>query len=169
MGNALGVSYFSATPYALGPHAIKFSLVPHASNGGNSAVGDDPNFLGQRMARHLKDHSAVFDFRVLLRTDPAKMPVEDPTVNWEEASPTPTWHKVATLRLPPQATDSDERKRLAEEMAFSPWNTLEAHRPLGGINRARREVYEALSKDRFEASGVAGPVAPPHTGNGPPS
>ena len=160
LGNVLGVTYFSATPYQLGPHAIKFSLLPHHSNGGNPARGDDADFLGKRLSNHLKGNSASFDFRVLLQTDPAAMPVEDPTVNWEEASPASAWRKVATIHLPPQVPDSEERQRLAEDIAFSPWNTLDEHRPLGGINRARRVVYEALSNDRFMASGLTGPASP---------
>jgi hypothetical protein len=160
LGNVLGVPYFSTTPYQLGPHAIKFSVLPLDANGGNLPIGDDVDFLGKRLAKHLKEKPASFEFRVLLRTDPANMPVEDPTVDWEKATPSACWRKVATIHLPPQATDSQQRLNLAQDMAFSPWNTLEAHRPLGGINRARRVVYEALSKDRFEANGLSGPASP---------
>jgi hypothetical protein len=31
---------------------------------------------------------------------------------------------------------------------FSPWNALSEHRPIGQLNRIRKEVYEASSKYR---------------------
>jgi hypothetical protein len=34
---------------------------------------------------------------------------------------------------------------LGERMSFSPWHGLEAHRPLGSINEARRPVYRELA------------------------
>lgn len=152
MGNALGVTYFRTTSYRLGPHAIKFSLAPHVPNGGNVRPGDEADFLGQRFAEHLRDNTASFDFRVLVQTDPGSMPVEDPTVDWAKASAATTWSKVATIHLPAQVANSKERMTLAENMAFTPWNTLDAHRPLDGINRARWVVYAALSTDRFPAT-----------------
>ncbi len=33
-------------------------------------------------------------------------------------------------------------------MAFSPWNALAEHRPLGGINRLRQAVYLASQAKR---------------------
>ena len=37
-----------------------------------------------------------------------------------------------------------ELQRQAQEdlLSFSPWHGLAAHRPLGGVNRARKETYE---------------------------
>jgi len=161
LGNLLGTTFFSATPYALGPHAIKFSLLPHAANGENTPPGEDADFLGHRLAAFLEGKSARFDFRVLVQADPARMPVEDPTVDWEEASPGSQWVKVATVDLPPQVPNSADRLELAENMAFTPWNTLPEHRPLGGVNRARRVVYDALREDRLEANGRTEPATPP--------
>ena len=40
-----------------------------------------------------------------------------------------------------------------EAMAFSPWNALAEHRPMGGINRLRKAVYLA-SQDMREARGA---------------
>lgn len=37
-----------------------------------------------------------------------------------------------------------------EKMSLSPWNCLDAHRPLGSINRLRKIVY-AHSKKKREA------------------
>jgi hypothetical protein len=159
-GSLLATRFFSATPYRLGPHAIKFSLVPDAANGSNPPPGEDADFLGRRLAEHLRDKPASFQFRVQRQIDAVTMPVEDPTVNWDHASPASTWQTVATVQLSPQVTNSPERLTLAENMAYSPWHTLDDHRPLGGINRARRVVYEALSKDRFTDNGLPGPTSP---------
>jgi hypothetical protein len=38
----------------------------------------------------------------------------------------------------------------AEDLSYNPWHSLPAHRPLGNQNRARRVIYQALSKLRHE-------------------
>jgi hypothetical protein len=35
-------------------------------------------------------------------------------------------------------------------MSFNPWHALPEHRPLGDMNRARREIYWAMSAFRRE-------------------
>jgi hypothetical protein len=54
-----------------------------------------------------------------------------------------------------QDVDSPEGRALAEEceaMAFSPWNALAEHRPMGGINRLRQAVYLASQAKRAAKS-----------------
>jgi len=47
--------------------------------------------------------------------------------------------------------DSPQRRAYADDrISFDPWHALEAHRPLGGIQRARRIAYRTLAKERFE-------------------
>jgi hypothetical protein len=36
-------------------------------------------------------------------------------------------------------------------MTFNPWHALPDHRPLGGFNRARREIYRAMAEFRRAA------------------
>ena len=82
------------------------------------------------------------------QTDPHKMPIEDPGITWDESvSP---FRNVATLTIPPQVFDTAERREFGDNLSFNPWRVLPEHRPLGGINRARRQVYEALSVFRHE-------------------
>ena len=38
-----------------------------------------------------------------------------------------------------------------EQVAFNPWHCLAEHRPLGGMNRARRQIYEAMAQLRGTA------------------
>ena len=80
------------------------------------------------------------------------MPIEDPTVEWsEDASPFETVAKISV-----KAQDGWEGARIRkidEAMRFGVWTGLEAHRPLGGINRARREPYERSAAHRGRVNG----------------
>jgi hypothetical protein len=105
------------------------------------APSDD--FLRLAIANQLKDGEAVFDFSVQLQTDAETMPIEDPRVEWPESvSP---FRKVATIRILQQDCDNDRQAAYGENLSFTPWHTLPGHRPLGGINRARKVIYEAIS------------------------
>ena len=86
---------------------------------------------------------AAFELCVQLQGDAAAMPVEDPTIAWSERSS--PFVPVARLTIPKQAFDTPERKAFGENLSFTPWHGLDAHRPLGGINRVRRSVYETIS------------------------
>ena len=84
--------------------------------------------------------AARFGFYVQRQTDPVAMPIEDPTVEWK--SP---WERVATIEIDAQEFDFPERWEWGNKLSFSPWHALDEHRPLGGINRARKVVYPASS------------------------
>jgi len=130
---------------------VKYSLVPRFDG---AAPPDEPksrpdDYLSQALAHYLSTQEAVFEFRVQLQTDPVAMPVEDVSVEWDEAVSTPI--PVATLTIAVQDIDAPAGRALAAEceaMAFSPWNALAEHRPMGGINRLRRAVYLASQAKR---------------------
>ncbi len=150
--SALGVRYWSQTAYRLGPHVMKYSVIPTGLQP-RAFYGLSPDYLRIQMAAQLSRGDALFDFTVQVQTDPAKMPVEDPTVLWpEDLSP---FVKVATLRIPQQLFDTEARAVFAEHLSFTPWHALHEHRPLGGINRARRVVYDTVSQLRHESNNVA--------------
>jgi catalase len=147
----LKITYWSATPYRLGDRAIKFSVVPHTAENSFNLEGaaDKSNYLRETMTQHLASADAYFDFKIQLQTDASKMPIEDPTVEWDEqASP---YIKVATIRIPQQDFNTKERKQLDEKQSFSPWHSLLEHQPLGGVNRARK-IYAGLAKIRNEVN-----------------
>ena len=157
----LELTYWSGSPYWLGSpatfdgHAVKYSLVPSFEETGPpqdpNSMADD--YLHQAVERHLKTREAVFEFRVQPQTDPMAMPVEDVSVVWDEAVSRPI--PVATLTIGVQDVDSPEGRALADEceaMAFSPWNALAEHRPMGGINRLRQAVYLASQAKRAAKS-----------------
>jgi hypothetical protein len=109
---------------------------------------DDANFLRLNLVRHLAERGAEFDFMVQRRTRPDAMPVEDPTVEWRESdSP---FVPVARITIPKQTFDSPEQMTFCENLSFSPWHCVAEHRPLGGLNRLRRTVYDTISRVRHE-------------------
>ncbi|UHC20418.1 catalase family protein (plasmid) [Methylobacterium currus] len=140
--NPLSQRYWSMTPFAFGKVACKFSARPV---GPLSAFQDTEaaDFLRGNLENHLATESASFDFMVQLRTQPDAMPIEDPTIDWREA--VAPFRTLARITIPPQPLGEAD---FCENLSFTPWHGLPAHRPLGGLNRARREVYEAISRLR---------------------
>jgi hypothetical protein len=57
---------------------------------------------------------------------------------------------VATIRIPSQTFDFEERKRLDEGMFFTPWHTILEHEPVGSVNLSRKKLYSELAKARRE-------------------
>jgi Catalase len=149
--NPLNARYWSMSPCCFGGAAGKFSARPA---GAPSPFGtkDSPDYLRANLARHLAEAGASFDFLVQLRTQPGVMPIEDPTIIWnEDAAP---FVPVASITIPRQSFDSPEQNAFCENLFFTPWHCVGAHRPLGGINRIRRTVYETMSRVRHELNGV---------------
>jgi hypothetical protein len=145
------VRYWSMTPYLLGPNAIKFSATPISRNANLAPEARGPDFLREVMMKQVGAEDVYFSFGVQLQIDPVKMPVEDPLVIWDEArSP---FQPVALIRIPKQDISANGRQDLAENLVFTPWHSLPEHRPLGSNNRARRVIYEAISKFRLETNG----------------
>lgn len=143
----LQTRYWSTTPYLLGQQQIvKYSLIPHAGVVTRIPSAAGPNFLRETMASQLAETDYRFDFCVQLQTDPQRMPVEDPGKEWpEHLAP---FIKVATLTIAQQVFDTPAQHAYGLNLSFNPWHTLAAHRPLGGINRARHVIYQTLSNFR---------------------
>lgn len=145
--NPLQMRYWSTTPYLFGATAVKYSAIPHRTDT-TLPADPGPDYLRQAMVAQLGREDAVFDFTVQLQTDATRMPIEDPGKEWKESeSP---FRKVATIRIPQQEFDSDAQRVFGENLSFTPWHSLPAHRPLGGINRARKVVYDAISTFRHD-------------------
>ncbi len=156
--SVLDATYTSPTPYSFGTRAVRYRLRPAAP--GRAAIPSDPDddYLRHELRERLAAAEARFDFLVQFQTDADAMPIEDPGVAWsEELSP---FRKVATLVIPPQTFESDQQLALAENMSFNPWRCLAEHRPLGGINRARKVIYAGLSEFRHGRNGVAAAEPP---------
>ncbi len=158
----LQTQYWSQTPSALGPHSVRYSTTPTSASSSGGHTAESPNYLEEAMVRRLVSGDCHFDFMVQVQTDPARMPVEDPTKRWSERrSP---FRTVATIQIASQDFTSEARKAFAENLSFTPWHALPEHQPLGGINRVRRAVYDAVSEVRHGKNGV--PRHEPNTDDG---
>jgi hypothetical protein len=151
----LETEYFSVVPALLGPRPVKYIVRPQRATKSPIPAKSQPHFLRDRLVEQLASDDYCFDLLVQRFVDQSATPIEDPTVLWRVAAV-----KVATLRIPKQRDfDNDVRRKLGEELAFNPFRCLPEHRPLGGINRARHQVYRAISKFRHARNGVTvGPV-----------
>ena len=151
--NPLQIRYFSTTPYLFGSGAVKYCATPRVADADAIPANPDPDYLRLAMIAQLARGDALFDFAVQLQTDADSMPIEDAGKRWSEAvSP---FRPVATIRIPRQQFDSEAQRAFGENLSFSPWHSLPEHRPLGGINRARKVVYAAISTFRHARNGSA--------------
>ena len=143
----LDIPYFSATPYLFGPgRAVKYTIRPCVAPKTTEPSNITDTYLTDALRDRLRQNEACFDFGIQLQTDARKMPIEDAMVEWKETdSP---WHIVARIRIPPQDVGNAETMKACEENEFNPWYSLAVHRPLGSMNRSRREIYHALAAFR---------------------
>ncbi len=147
------VEWGSTTPYLLGENAVKYAILPQTVS--NATLPDkktaEPTFLTTRLAETLAEGPVELDFFIQVQTDARTMPIEDARVVWDRAeSP---FIKVATIRLLQQEFNSPEQQAYGQNLSFSPWHALPVHRPLGGINRGRRAIYDQMSKFRHGRTG----------------
>jgi hypothetical protein len=145
----LNSDYFSTTPYRLGGERVKYFVKPRAP--GNEAEVQSADGLADALAARLARELVVFDFGVDVQTKPEAQPIEDPTVCWSKIDGARR-ELLAELIISRQTVD--RAAPLAENLSFSPWHTLEAHEPLGYINRARLPVYRAISRLRHSVNGI---------------
>jgi hypothetical protein len=152
----LDIPYWSTTPYLFGPgRAVKYIVRPRSPRADGPPDPLTDNYLSEALASRLAASDASFDFLIQFQTDRESTPIEDASVEWKEQdSP---YRAVARIDIPKQRVDSAERAQACEQVAFNPWNCLVDHRPLGGYNRTRREIYRAMAAFRGER--VAGPAA----------
>jgi hypothetical protein len=148
--------YFSCVPYLLGEgQAIQYSVWPKSKE--RSPIPRLPfrppdDYLRDAMVSALDRGDVEFDVRLQLQTDPHLMPIENNAVLWpERLSPRIS---VATLRLPRQKFNSPAQMNFAKQLSYNPWHCIAEHRPLGNQSRARRRMYETLSKLRHTMNSV---------------
>ena len=152
----LEAPYFSCVPYLLGEgQAMQYSVWPRTKR--RTPVPRLPlrppdDYLRDAMVATLAKEDVELDIRLQLQTDPHLMPIENNGVLWpEKLSPRVS---VATLRLPRQKFDSPAQMDFARQLSFNPWHCIPEHRPLGNQSRARRRMYDTLSRLRHTMNGV---------------
>ncbi len=143
----LAEEYYSQVPFRYGNYVAEFGVVPVTPGFKElEALPFDPqtpDALREATVEFFRTHSAEFNFVVQLNTDPKTMPIEDAQAPWsEEESP---YRPVARIVIPAQNAFGEARADIVDnDFSFSPAHTLAAHRPLGGINRARLVAYTAF-------------------------
>lgn len=150
----LSIPYWSTTPYLFGEgRAVKYSVKSCRQSNNTKPTGKlKDGYLRAAMREQMATAGACFDFLVQFQTDAQLMPLEDATVAWDEdLSP---FRKVARIEIPPQSFESPEQMEFCENLAFNPWQSLPEHRPLGGINRVRKDLYKTLAEFRHQNNGV---------------
>ncbi len=136
--NLADMTYHSIVPYRLGDGgAMSFQCRPVSPAIKRRSRGRS---FGERLQSRLDDGPILFDFLIRARQNDAES-LELTGPPW-----TGPYHRVAQLALPPQSVrDTIDR---GERVAFSPWNALRAHEPLGAINDLRRRIYAASASAR---------------------
>ena len=148
--------YFSCVPYLLGEgQAMQYSIWPksrHRTPVPRLPLRPPDDYLRDAMVAALAKDDVEFDIRLQRQTDPHLMPLENNAVLWpEELSPRVS---SATLRLPRQVFNTPAQLEFAKRLSYNPWHCIAEHRPLGNQNRARRRMYDTLSKLRHDMNAV---------------
>ncbi|MDD0972321.1 catalase family protein [Pseudomonas aphyarum] len=145
-------TYFSVSPYKFGEANAKFRVMPDPERCPAYTLPkqnqDLPNFLRNALNQQLSTDRIPACFVLQIQRQDANkyMPIEDTSIEWrEQDSPFQT---VARITLPPQDFDTPALNLQCDNLSFNPWFGIDAHRPIGGINRLRKAVYEAVSDYR---------------------
>ena len=152
--NPVSNTYYSMAPIRFGQYVAKYRVEPvqdgdHALRPSLTTPGPAEDALRLLLEETLRQQEVLFNFQVQLRTSEQTMPVEDATVEWPESeSP---YRTVATFRIFQQ--DIAPRREAGNNLSFTVWHALAEHRPLGGINRIRREAYRTSSVWRHQETG----------------
>jgi catalase len=147
----LNIQYYSVSAYQFGSQNFaKYTAKPCADGGAAEVNRDQPNFLRDEMAAHLKDRDACFDFMVQLQAPGKNMPVEDVTQEWSESdSP---FVPVARIEIKKQSFV--ENQQTCENLSYNPWHALPEHRPVGVMNRVRKPLYLEVARYRRSMNGA---------------
>ena len=153
----LGETFYSQTPIRYGEHIAKVAVAPVSPElvalaGRKLDLSASPDALREAVRTFFAAQGGEWELRVQLCTDLETMPVEDSSVVWpEDQSP---YRAVARISVPPQPAWTEARSAVVDDqLAFSPWHGLAAHRPLGSINRVRRAAYAMSAGLRAKLGG----------------
>ncbi len=146
-------TYWSRGALRWGPKlAVRFLLRPASPIPlAGPDLSKDPEGLSKEAAARLAAGAIQFELCVQRFVDAEVTPIEDTSVAWTpEAAPV---EKVATLTIPQADVNTPEARdafRIINALAFNPWNTTDEFRPLGNLNRARKDVYDASAAHRLQ-------------------
>jgi catalase len=146
------VTYYSVSPYKFGAANAKFRVMPDPHSCPTydlPALNQKlPNFLRTALNQQLSTDRVPACFVLQIqRQDASKyMPIEDTSIEWKESDA--PFETVARVKIPAQDFDTPALNLACDNQSFNPWFGIAEHRPIGGINRLRKAVYEAVSDYR---------------------
>ena len=145
-------TYFSVSPYKFGEANAKFRVMPDPDSCPAYSLPEQnrklPNFLRNALNQQLSTDRVPACFALQIQRQDANryMPIEDTSIEWRESDA--PFETVARIKVPAQDFDTPALNLQCDNQSFNPWFGVEAHRPIGGINRLRKAVYEAVSDYR---------------------
>lgn len=155
-GDPLGETYNFVTPFRWGDHVRLVPIAPALNelSGRIMEAAGREDAIREDVQAAMREHDGEWKFQVQLCRDLEKHPIEDPTVEWDEALV--PFQRVGTLRANAQDRWSPEKvQQIDKETRFSVWTGIAAHSPLGNVNRARNETYRHSADFRARVNGCA--------------
>ena len=150
-------TYHSMTPRQWGPvdkmRPVKFAAKPIPCVDGQGLpspvlLKDSPDALRIALSETLASRDACFAFQVQQQSNDTDMPVDDPVKLWDPS--VSKFQTVAKIVINKQSFESAAQKTFCEDLSITPWHSIADHQPLGGIELARKPIYETISKLRHE-------------------
>lgn len=157
--NPLETPYFTAAPLHFGGSRVaRFAVFPEEAPKNTKPItaaeykrlGKD--FLAKALAKSMASGDPVrlsFQAQVLhpieVKGRVSEL-VEDAAVAWDDEEF--GWDELATITIDPADQPADLVDACKADR-FTPWHSLAAHKPLGGINRLRQPVYVTSGNTRL--------------------
>jgi hypothetical protein len=136
-------TFFLVAPIAVDARAAKFSFRPRVPRR-RRAHPFRYHGLRESIDRWLESDDLVWDMMLQPYENETTTPLDDLGVRWtSSAFPVAS---VALVRRDPAMAETMRAE--VETMAFSPWNAITAHRPIGRIQALRRTTYAASATAR---------------------
>ncbi len=154
--SVLTQTFFTSAAARYGDYVAKMNAKPVLPPGlapDSELPKKGPEGQSDFMAEFLESNTLEYEIGVQLCTDLTRMPIENAKVVWPtEESP---YRRVARLVFESQDPVDPERYRYGDDvLSFMPFRGLEAHMPLGSINRLKAKVYESSSAYRHTVNEI---------------
>lgn len=158
VSNLLESPEYSAVPYKLGSETVKYALAPCGTTPATMPESRPPpqgaseDYLEDAMNATLRasdpEKGVCYAFFVQRPRSEREDPIDNPTKAWGGS-----FQEIAKITIPHGQhkggpADYEKNEAECERMAFDPWNTTPANRPVGKTNWTRKFVYAALSEFR---------------------
>ncbi len=153
--HAIEEQYFGAAPFLFGDGKImKVSVstcepLPEPKPFNNPTHDEvSENFLREGLVKTMQGSKDIcLDFKINVRpANSEELHIEDATKVWPNEMA--GYVNVARIDIKLPQEQKLQFEESCENLSFTPWHSLKDHRPLGGINRLRKKVYEKSAGHR---------------------